>query len=178
MRLILLLLLLAAGCLQGGAPEGGAGGLEVRSSFSQGEAIPTKYTCDGTDISPPLDVVGVASDAKTLAIVVEDPDAPIGSFTHWLAWNLEAKEAHIPEGIPGEERVREPVAALQGTNDFGRAGYSGPCPPEGSEHRYIIRVYTLDKELELGGGSGKEELMEGMEGHILQSGKLVGVYSR
>ncbi len=175
MRFILLFILLTSGCLQGGEQ----GELQVSSVFEQGKVIQVRYTCDGEDISPPLSIDGVSEKAKTIAVIVEDPDAPSGTFIHWVIWNIKADEkTYIPGGIPKEKETSEPIYARQGINDFGRVGYSGPCPPPGKPHRYIFKVYALDSELNLEEGANKKTLERTMKGHILQRGELVGLYSR
>jgi len=150
--------------------------LEVRSVFKNGEFIPKKYTCDGEDISPPLELVNLSPNAKSIAIIMEDPDAPMGTFTHWIIWNIPPTNK-IPEGIPRGKEISEPFKAYQGRNDFGNYGYGGPCPPKGKPHRYIFKVYVLDTMLDLKDAT-KEQLLKAMEGHIIQYGELVGLYGR
>jgi len=167
-----------------GAGGGGGGGfgeplpsITVESVFSEGEWIPEKYTCDGQDISPPIELGGISANAKTIAIIMDDPDAPMGVFTHWLIWNIPASETvSIPEGIPKTE-LNEPFNASQGKNDFGKIGYNGPCPPAG-EHRYFFKIYVLDTKINLEAGKTKTELLKAMEGHVIQYGELYGVYGR
>ncbi len=137
-------------------------------AFKNMERIPIKYTCDGIDVSPPLEVQGISEKAKSIAIIVEDPDAPLGTFVHWVVWNIEPKK-EIPENYKSE---------YQGKNDFGRIGYNGPCPPRGEMHRYFFKVYVLDEKIELKKGATKEELLKAIEGHVIQKGELIGVYSR
>lgn len=154
-----------------------ADGLEISSpSFSNGETIPSKYTSDGQDISPPLNISG--ADGETLVIIMDDPDAPGGTFTHWLIWNIPAETQEISEGIPQQERVSELGNAAQGANDFGEIGYGGPKPPKGERHEYRITVYTLDKKLNLSPGATKKELKESMEDQILQKNRISGFYER
>lgn len=154
-----------------------ANGLELSSqAFNSGESIPEKYTFDGSDISPPLNISG--AEGETLAIVMDDPDAPGGTFTHWLIWNMPGNTTQIPEGIPQKETGEELGNAVQGTNDFGEIGYRGPKPPQGEKHEYRIFLYTLDRELDLNPGATKNELGEVMEGHILQKTKITGFYER
>jgi len=152
--------------------------LKVSSVFQEGERIPAKYTCEGEDVSPPLKIEGIDSKAVSIAIIVDDPDAPIGTFTHWVAWNIPPVD-EIPENIPKKEVVESPVKMHQGRNDFGRIGYNGPCPPRGhGVHHYHFKVFALDTVLDLKPGSGKRELEKAMEGHVIQKGELVGVYER
>ncbi len=150
--------------------------VKVSSVFEDGGFIPAKYTCDGEDVNPPLRMSNLSENAKSLAIVVEDPDAPGGVFTHWIAWNI-PPVGEIPEGIPKEAKLSEPLKIVQGKNDFGRIGYNGPCPP-GGVHHYYFKVYVLDTELKLKPGATKEELLKAMKGHVIQYGELVGLYSR
>ncbi len=147
--------------------------LSISSVFEEGGKIPAKYTCDGADVSPPLYIEGLKGDVKSLVIICEDPDAPMGVFTHWIAWNVEST-SEIPENIPKTKVVDSPKM-IQGINDFGKVGYNGPCPPSG-EHRYYFRVYALDTELE--GDFTKDELMKTIEGHVVQYGEIYGTYSR
>ncbi|HID42216.1 MAG TPA: YbhB/YbcL family Raf kinase inhibitor-like protein [Archaeoglobaceae archaeon] len=152
--------------------------LKIESIFNNGGEISSKYTCDGMDVSPPLQISGVPDEAKTVAIIVDDPDAPVGVFTHWVIWNIPAeKTIVIPENIPKNSEIDEPIKAFQGKNDFGKIGYNGPCPPSG-EHRYFFKVYALNTELDLRSGITKEELLRATEGHVIQYAELFGVYSR
>lgn len=132
--------------------------------------MPSKYTCDSDNENPSLVFNDVPEKAVTLALIVDDPDAPARTFTHWLVWNIDAQTDRIDEGsVPGE--------AVEGMTDFGVTGYGGPCPPAG-EHRYFFRVYALDKELELEEGASREELEEAMVGHIVDSAELMCIYAR
>lgn len=145
------------------------------SAFEEGAMIPKKYTCDAVDISPPLKWANVPEAAKTIAIICDDPDAPVGTWVHWVLFNLPAKITELPENIPPDKTLSN--GARQGTSDFGRIGYGGPCPPGGT-HRYNFKVYALDKELENKPGITKAELLKAMEGHILAEGQLMGRYKR
>ncbi len=149
--------------------------IEVKSVFEEGGTIPKKYTCDGEDISPPLEFVGISKDAKSIAIIVEDPDAPIGVFTHWIIYNIPPVDK-IPEGIPKGKKIDKPFSARQARNDFGFYGYGGPCPPSGV-HRYYFKVYVLDTVLE-DREYTKDELLKTIEGHIIQYGEIMGRYGR
>ena len=150
--------------------------LEITSSaFSEGEMIPTGYTCDGPDVSPDLAWTGVPETTQSLALICDDPDAPMGTWVHWVLFN-------IPPGARGLPGEISPDAALEngarhGTNDFGRLGYGGPCPPGGT-HRYFFKLYALDTELDLASGITKAQLIEAMEGHILAEAQLMGTYNR
>nr|WP_237710108.1 YbhB/YbcL family Raf kinase inhibitor-like protein [Pyrococcus sp. ST04] len=152
--------------------------MKVSSVFEENGIIPKKYTCEGADINPPLRIENIPENAKTLAIIVEDPDAPGGTFIHWVAWNIPVT-TEIPEGIPKEAVVEKPIHMIQGINDFGRVGYNGPCPPRShGVHHYHFKIYALDTELSLKPGSTKKELEKAMKGHILAEAELVGIYER
>ena len=143
--------------------------LSIKSpAFESGKLIPKKYTCDGQDINPPLTIEGTPKEAKTLVLIVDDPDAPSGTFDHWIVWNIPASTSKIGENtVPGTE----------GMNGARQMGYMGPCPPSGT-HRYFFKVYALDTELSLGVGSKKKDVEKAMQGHILAKGELMGLYSR
>jgi Raf kinase inhibitor-like YbhB/YbcL family protein len=142
--------------------------LQVHSTaFSHNGHVPPKYTCEGEDINPPLEINNIPENTRTLALIVEDPDAPRGTFDHWLVWNIFPNEAIAEGSNPG----------VSGTNSFGKTGYGGPCPPSGS-HRYFFRVYALDTELDIPAGSDKRTLQEAMKGHILGQGELMGKYQK
>ena len=139
-------------------------------AVADGEPIDSRYTCDGEDVSPDLAWEGVPEGAAELALVVEDPDAPGGTFAHWLVYGLDPGETGLPEG--GE------VEGLQGTNDFGTVGYGGPCPPGGETHRYVFRLLALDQELDLEDGANRDDLLEAVEGHVVAEAMLTATYSR
>ena len=139
------------------------------SAFREGESIPSKFTCDGGDTSPPLQIGDVPAGAKTLALIADDPDAPGGLFTHWLVWNIPPQTNSIEEGSAPK--------GLQGTNDFGKSGYGAPCPPSGV-HRYYFRVFALDRELDLRSGAKRSQLDAAMKGHVIAQGELIGRYAR
>jgi Raf kinase inhibitor-like YbhB/YbcL family protein len=150
--------------------------MEITSSaFEEGQMIPKKYTCDDVDISPPIKLANVPEGAKTIALICDDPDAPVGTWVHWVLFNLPANITELPEKVPPDEVLSN--GAKQGTSDFGRIGYGGPCPPSGT-HRYYFKVYSLDKELDLKPGATKAELLKAMEGHIVAEGQLMGKYKR
>lgn len=137
------------------------------STFQQNEPIPKKHTCDGQNINPPLHIEGITEEAKSLAIIVDDPDAPGGDFCHWVSWN-----------IPVTHQIKERENRGQtGVNDFGRNRYDGPCPPLGI-HRYRFKVYTLDCILNLSANSEKSQLQKAMSDHIIGFGELSGKYKR
>jgi Raf kinase inhibitor-like YbhB/YbcL family protein len=145
------------------------------TAFTQGGAIPVQYTCDGKDISPPLSWTGASSGTQSYALIADDPDAPVGTWVHWVAYNLPASTSSLPENVAKEERLSD--GTTQGINDFKRYGYGGPCPPSGT-HRYFFKVYALDTVLKTGPGMTKKKLLREIEGHILSQGELMGTYSR
>jgi len=137
--------------------------------------IPKKFTCDDINISPPLEWSQVPEGTKTFAIICNDPDAPAGDWVHWVLYNLHSNISELTEDVPKAEIL--PNGARQGKNDFGRIGYSGPCPPGGT-HRYYFRIYALTKELDVKTGITRNELLKAMEGSILAEGDLMGRYKR
>lgn len=146
--------------------------VDVFLGFSQ---VPDNHTCKGADISPRIVVHGL--NAVSVAVIVVDVDAPSGIFTHWLAWNIPPTEL-IPEAIPKKANVTTPVQAVQGTNSFGKIGYVGPCPPPGKPHRYLFRVYGLDRVLDLQPGADRASLENAMKGRVLQEGEARATYQR
>jgi Raf kinase inhibitor-like YbhB/YbcL family protein len=140
------------------------------SAFDHGGPIPGRHSCEGEDVSPPLSWSGAPEGTRSLALVVDDPDAPAGIFTHWLGWGLD----------PGAEGLGEGEAApVEGQNDFGTSGYRGPCPPPGhGRHRYFFRLYALDSDPDLAPGADKRELERALEGHTLAAVELIGTYER
>jgi len=151
-------------------------GIKLTSkAFNEGQAIPRGYTCDGANVSPPLEWTGVPKSAKTLAIVADDPDAPAGTWVHWVLYNLPSDVIGMVENTPPIETLSG--GGMQGTNDFQKIGYGGPCPPRGS-HRYFFKIYALDSELPLKPGASKVDLEPAMEGHIISQGQLIGTYRR
>ncbi len=145
------------------------------SAFEEGGMIPAKYTCDGADFSPPLQWDAVPEGTKSIALICDDPDAPMGTWVHWVLFNMPAEANELAENIPAEETL--PNGAMQGVSDFGRIGYGGPCPPSGT-HRYFFKVYALDTKVDLQAGTDKRQLLKAMEGHILEQGQLIGKYKR
>ncbi len=157
--------------------EGGVMTIQLVSpAFAEGAPIPAKYTCDGEDVSPPLKWSGVPQGTKSIALICDDPDAPLGTWVHWVLYDIPSTVTELPEGIPATEVI--PDGTRQGTNDFQRIGYGGPCPPPGRPHRYYFRIYALDTELQLDPGVTKKELVNAMKGHILAEGQLMGTYKR
>jgi Raf kinase inhibitor-like YbhB/YbcL family protein len=147
-------------------------------AFEEGSAIPARFTCGGEDLSPPLQIEGVPHAAQTLALIVDDPDAPRGTFVHWLLWNLSTEVTDLPEGLPMGNTVPGLAPAAQGTNDFGTVGYRGPCPPQGEDHRYRFHLYALDGMLRLNPGSDRARLEKEMEGKIVAEAELVCNFER
>jgi hypothetical protein len=145
-------------------------------AFVSGSEIPTRYTCSGPDLSPPLSWTEVPAGTQSLVLIVDDPDAPGGTFTHWLLYNLSPAGQELREGLPKTERLAD--GALQGRNDFGRAGYGGPCPPPGKPHRYMFRLVALDTRVALKPGAGRQQLETAMKDHILGEAKLLGTFHR
>lgn len=135
--------------------------------FEHNKFIPKKFTCQGDDVNPPLIIEEIPGEAKTLALIVDDPDAPMGTWVHWVVYNIPVVSGIDENSIPGK----------QGINDFGKKDYGGPCPPSGT-HRYFFKVYGLDEELNLEEGISKEDLEEAMQGHILDKAELIGLYKK
>lgn len=146
------------------------------SAFTEGSPIPVKYTCDGQDLSPPLKWSDLPQGTWSIALIADDPDAPAGTWVHWVLYNLPATISELLQGLPTGEIILG--GAAQGRNDFRRIGYGGPCPPRGNAHRYFFKVYALDTDLGLKPGATKNELLRAMEGHILTEGQLMGTYMR
>ncbi|ADI73657.1 PEBP family protein [Methanohalobium evestigatum Z-7303] len=142
--------------------------IEVTSSaFKHNGEIPKKYSCDGEDINPDLQFSNVPSGTESLVLIMDDPDAPVGTFTHWVVWNIDPSSSIKENSVPG----------VQGANSFGKSSYGGPCPPSGT-HRYFFRVYALDTKLDKSEGATKKEVEKAMEGHVVGKGELMGNYSR
>lgn len=139
-------------------------------AFTYGAPIPARYTCDGDDIHPPLVVAGVPEGTASLALIVDDPDSPTGTWVHWTLWNIPPATAEFPAG-------EMPTGAVEGMTTFGRTGYGGPCPHTG-EHRYVWKLYALDTRLELPPSTTADELTQAMEGHVLERSELLGLYQR
>jgi len=138
-------------------------------AFQAGGDIPAKFTCNGANVNPELKISGVPNQATSLVLIVDDPDAPRGLFTHWIVWNLDLKTTDIAENSA-------PAGGIQGTNDFGKRNYGGPCPPSGT-HRYFFKIFALDTKLELKPSARRAELDAAMKGHVLAQGELMGRYS-
>ena len=150
-----------------------AGGVKMKitsSSFQEGGDIPSKFSCDGQNINPALRIEGTPSNAKSLLLIMDDPDAPVGLFTHWLLWNIDPKTTDIAE-------KSVPKGAVQGTNDYPTLGYGGPQPPSGT-HRYYFKIFALDQMLDLKAGVKRAEVDAAMRGHVIAQGELMGRYSK
>ena len=145
-------------------------------AFGEGEMIPERYTCDGADVSPALKWSAVPAGTKSLALICDDPDAPMGTWVHWVIYGISPDTYEMPESVPMNETVLK--GARQGKNDFRRIGYGGPCPPRGPAHRYYFKLYALDADINLKAGATKKELLKLIENHILAKGQLMGKYSR
>ncbi len=137
-------------------------------AFTNGGTIPVRHTCDGDDVSPPLDIDGTPEATRSLVLVMEDPDAPRGTWDHWVAYDIEPV-AHIPEGVPS--------LGTPGRNSWGRRGYGGPCPPSGT-HRYVFRIFALDRTLGLPPDLPKDRILAALDGHVLAEAVLIGLYGR
>lgn len=176
-------MLMSSGCVQNenkgpasnGSPGTGKGNESMNiqsikvfsSAFESNDTIPKKYTCNGENINPPLEFKGIPEEARSLVLILDDPDAPMKTFTHWIVWNIGPVAKIDEDSVPG----------IEGMNDFRKIGYGGPCPPSGT-HRYFFRIYALDKELELKEGASRKELENEMIGHIIAEGELMGKSSK
>lgn len=150
---------------------------ELKSdAFSQNSPIPAKYTCQGEDTSPPLSWSGAPEGTKSFALISDDPDAPMGTWVHWLIYDIPAEVNQLPQGVATKEVLDD--GSKQGVTDFGRVGYGGPCPPPGKPHRYFFKLYALDTVLDRQPGLSKKELLKAIEGHILAEAQLIGTYQR
>jgi Raf kinase inhibitor-like YbhB/YbcL family protein len=157
--------------------EGGIGTMQIQSSaFEEGATIPKKHTCEGEDVSPALSWSAPPSGTKSLVLICDDPDAPVGTWVHWVLFGLSPDTVELPEGVPSDGEVLG--GAKHGRNDFGNLGYGGPCPPPGPAHRYFFKIYAVDTEPMLNVGATKADVMQAIEGHILAEGQLMGLYGR
>ncbi len=150
--------------------------LVTSAAFAAGAAIPDPFTCIGANISPPLAWSAPPAATQSIAILVDDPDAPAGDWVHWILFNLPPETTTLPEHMPAAATL--PDGAIQGINDFRRVGYGGPCPPPGAPHRYVFKVFALDIRLQLKSSASKKELLAAMRGHILAQGQLIGTFKR
>ena len=150
--------------------------MEIKSqAFPQGGSIPARYTCDGQDISPPIAWSATVAGTKSFALIADDPDAPGGTWVHWVVWNIPAGARELEENLPRKDRL--PNGARQGITDFKRVGYGGPCPPSGT-HGYYFRLFALDATLDLPPSTARLDLEKAMQGHILAQAEWMGTYSR
>ena len=148
------------------------------AAFPAGGSIPAKYTCDGADVSPALAWGGTPAGTVSFALIADDPDAPAGTWVHWVLFNLPGTSAALPENVPKTDQLPEFGGALQGRNDFKRVGYGGPCPPPGRPHRYYFKLYALDVALPLKAGATKQDVERAMRGHVIAEASLMGTYAR
>jgi Raf kinase inhibitor-like YbhB/YbcL family protein len=146
------------------------------TAFAEGKAIPEKYTCQGRDISPPLNCTNAPANTKSFALIADDPDAPMGTWVHWVLYDLPPNTTGLPEDVAKTQFIAG--NAKQGLNSWPRLGYGGPCPPPGKPHRYFFKLYTLDNMLDLKPGLTKKDVEAAMKGHILAEGQLMGTYQR
>jgi Raf kinase inhibitor-like YbhB/YbcL family protein len=157
--------------------KGGSMPLQISSNaFSAGQAIPKKFTCDGPDVSPKLTWNEAPAKTQSFALIMDDPDAPVGTWVHWVLFDLPADTKELAEGVAKQEQLAN--GARQGRNDFGNIGYGGPCPPPGKPHRYFFKLYALDVKLNLKAGATKADVERAMKGHILAQAELIGRYGR
>ncbi len=148
----------------------------ITTAWQSGGPIPVKHTCDGANHSPPLSWSHAPRGTKSLALVVDDPDAPMDTWVHWVLYDIPAARSELPEGVPPLERVAG--VGFQGVNDFKKVGYGGPCPPRGAAHRYFFKLYAVDLALELKPRLTKEVLVQAMKGHVLGQAEVMGTYAR
>ena len=178
--ILLISFLICVGCNQSSKEvqlEESAMSIEVTSTaFQQGTTIPKQYTGDGADQSPPLRWSEPPSGTKSIALICDDPDAPRGTWVHWVLFNLPTQTRELEEGVPTTATL--PSGAKQGKNDFGNIGYGGPAPPKGKAHRYFFKLYALGVDVDLAPGATKAQLEDAMKGHILAEGQLMGTYKR
>lgn len=146
------------------------------SAFKDGGDIPKKFTCDGEDVSPALKWSEGPAATKSLALIADDPDAPAGTWVHWVIYDLPANLRQLAESVPRDNQLK--AGGLQGTNDFGKVGYNGPCPPPGKPHRYFFKLYALDQFLNLKSGISRAELEKAMQGHVLAQAQIMGRFGR
>lgn len=146
------------------------------TAFKEGAFIPTRFSCQGENVSPPLAWTGPPSGARSFALIVEDPDAPAGTWTHWVAYNLPAQSRAMTANMPKQGELAN--GGLQGTSSFGSVGYGGPCPPPGKAHRYFFRLYALDTLLDLKAGATRSEVQAAMKSHVVGEAQLMGRFKR
>jgi hypothetical protein len=147
-------------------------------AFESSSAIPVRHTCDGEDVSPALSWTQPPPGTKAFALIVDDPDAPVGDWVHWLVFDLPATTLSLTEKMPADGDLKTPEGAKQGRNDFGRLGWGGPCPPPGKPHRYFFKLYALDAPIGLAAGASKSAIERAMQAHILGKAEMFGTYAR
>lgn len=160
-------------------PEVDEGDTEMKimsSAFNEGEPIPRVYTCDGKDLSPPLSWEEAPDGTRSLVLIGDDPDAPMGTWVHWVLYNIPPDTTALAQGMPTDTALED--GSKQGVTDFGRPGYGGPCPPKGKPHRYFFKLYALDTLLEFEGKVKKEDVEKAMKDHILAEAQIMGTYQR
>jgi len=148
------------------------------AAFKEGAAIPGKYTCDGADVSPPLRWSGAPPSTAAFALIADDPDAPAGTWVHWVLYDLLSATTELRENVEKSDAPAGLAGARQGRNDFRRVGYGGPCPPPGPAHRYFFKLYALDTPLKLKAGATKRDVEIAMQGHVVATVQLMGTYAR
>jgi Raf kinase inhibitor-like YbhB/YbcL family protein len=175
LALLSIMILLASGCIT--KQEDNMNNISISAEgFKDGTTIPDVYTCKGKDISPSLSWKEIPAGTKSIALIMDDPDAPGGTFVHWVLYNVPAGTQKMPEGMPYDKTL--PDGSMQGMTDFGRTGYGGPCPPPGKPHRYFFKIFALDSMINLPPGASKKQLENVMAGHILAKGEIIGMYKR
>jgi Raf kinase inhibitor-like YbhB/YbcL family protein len=175
LALLSIMILLASGCIT--KQEDNMENISIYvDGFKDGTTIPDVYTCKGKDISPSLSWKEIPAGTKSIALIMDDPDAPGGTFVHWVLYNVPENTQKLPEGIQHDKTL--PDGSMQGITDFGRTGYGGPCPPPGKPHRYYFKIYALDSKINLPPGALKKQLENEMSGHILAKGEIIGIYKR
>ena len=175
--LVILMVVLPLVAIAAHAQGGSVMSLTVSSTSFPGNAeIPRKFTCEGEDQSPQLSWSGAPSATQAFALIADDPDAPAGTWTHWVLYDQPASSAGLNESLPKSEQL--PDGTKQGRNDFRKIGYNGPCPPAGKPHRYFFKVYALDRKLNLNSGASRSELEKAMQGHVLAQGEYMGTFRR
>jgi Raf kinase inhibitor-like YbhB/YbcL family protein len=179
--ILAMLMLFFCSCKDGEQAGTGAEGgkkMEIKitsPAFEEGGMIPSKYTCDGADISPPLQWEGVPKGTMSIALISDDPDAPMGTWVHWVVYNIPPDKTELAEKFDDDETLTD--GTRQGLNSFQKIGYGGPCPPSGT-HRYFFKIYAVDKVIDVVAIADKATLLKAMEGHILGQGQLMGKYAR
>ena len=173
---LVLLLLTLIGRIWGQEEDNEMAFTLTSSAFAQGGTIARSYSCDGRDISPPLSWENAPDGSESFVLICDDPDAPVGTWVHWVLYNISGGSRNLPEGLSSAPELND--GSRQGKNDFNRIGYGGPCPPRGSVHRYFFKLYALDTMLNLSAGLRKEDILKAIDGHLLGQAQLAAKYSR